>query len=84
MVPSIKKKHVDGVKIKAAAKNPSISEEAVERLRQNFARSPRKSTRAVACELGMPQKKRHCNKDSNVMWWSPPQGPFPVREPVTP
>ncbi|GFT07607.1 hypothetical protein TNCV_4045641 [Trichonephila clavipes] len=35
---------------------PSVSEEAMEIVRQSFVRSPRKSTRVAAYELGMPQE----------------------------
>ncbi|GFW21341.1 transposable element Tcb1 transposase [Trichonephila clavipes] len=41
---------------KKSSGRPSVSEEAVERVRQSCGLSPRKSSRVVACEFGMPQK----------------------------
>ncbi|GFT73522.1 hypothetical protein TNCV_4021301 [Trichonephila clavipes] len=34
---------------------PSVSEEAVERMRENFVQSPRTPLRTASCELGMPK-----------------------------
>ncbi|GFW99548.1 hypothetical protein TNCV_3417811 [Trichonephila clavipes] len=39
--------------VKRSSVPPNVSEEAMERVRQSFVRSPRKSTRVATCELGM-------------------------------
>ncbi|GFX46215.1 hypothetical protein TNCV_2298641 [Trichonephila clavipes] len=41
---------------KKSSNRPSVSEEAMERVKQIFVRSPRMPTKVAACELGMLQK----------------------------